>query len=154
MSEYAGAFNKEFLNRTKNIIETHTGEYEATLLLNCTLALICLPIEKLINDNYEIINQVYSKLEELKIPITLKTDLSKEPENNYMIIKALRNGIAHLGIDAVNADKKLSAFIITGTTENFKKKYEFYFTLEKLRKFCDEMLNIYLKYAKSKKRKF
>lgn len=72
MSEYAGAFNKEFLNRTKNIIDTYTGEYEDTLLLNCTLALICLPIEKLINNNYEIIDRVYLKLEEIKVPITLK----------------------------------------------------------------------------------
>lgn len=153
MSEYAKTFNKEFLNRTKNIIETYTGEYEATLLLNYTLSLICLPIEKLIGNNYEIINQVYSKLEELKIPIISKKNNTKE-ENNYIKIKALRNGIAHLGIDAVNADKKLSALTITRTTEKFKKKYEFYFTLEKLRKFCDEMLDIYLKYAKSKKRKF
>lgn len=68
-------------------------------------------------------------------------------EKNSLKLKALRNGIAHLKIDAINADKKLSAFIITGTTDHSKKEYEFYFTLEKLREFCYEMLNIFLNYV-------
>lgn len=147
MSEYAGTFDKEFLTRTQSIVDNYTGEYEATLLLNCTLALICLPIEKLKDDNYEIIDQVYSKLEEIEVSITLTRDLNKEKENNYKKIKALRNGIAHLKIDTINDNDELKAFIITGTTEHFKKEYEFCFTIEKLRKFCDELLKVFLNYV-------
>lgn len=75
MGKYVWTFNKEFLTRAQRI--TQRG-YEATLLLNCTLALVCLPIEKLINDNCEIIDQVYSKLEEIEVPIVLKMNLSNK----------------------------------------------------------------------------
>ena len=41
-------FNKEFVERTIDILEkcSKNTEYEVTLLLNCLLALVTLPIER------------------------------------------------------------------------------------------------------------
>ncbi|MGL5124146.1 MAG: HEPN family nuclease [Fusobacteriaceae bacterium] len=47
---YKGKFSDTILERTKYIIEEYDGNYEVTLLINCTLSLICLPIEDSQND--------------------------------------------------------------------------------------------------------
>ena len=41
-------FDKDFVKRTKNIIEniSKSTEYDVTLLLNCLLALVTLPLEQ------------------------------------------------------------------------------------------------------------
>ena len=47
-------FDKDFVKRTKNIIEniSKSTEYEVTLLLNCLLALVTLPLEQKKVDKY------------------------------------------------------------------------------------------------------
>lgn len=150
MSIYAGTFDKEFITRTQKILAEYTGEFKFTLLMNCTLSLICLPIENIKENNTEIIDRVYEKLEELDIEINLIKDKSKALETNYLKLRALRNGIAHLNITPINSDNKLGSITIIGETESHNKKYKFTYSEDKLEKFCQELLNIYLDYSKSK----
>lgn len=45
-------FDKEFVERTKEIVQTQckeTFEYDVTLLLNCLLGLVSLPTERTLN---------------------------------------------------------------------------------------------------------
>ena len=153
MSMYAGTFNKEFLNRTKKIIKNVETEYRFTLLLNCTLALICLPIEKMIGNNTEIITKVCKTLEKLEVPVVeLRDESAKNVEQeklNYFKLRALRNGIAHLNIESVNEKDKLQSFIINGDSYKHKIEFSFTFTEDTLEKFSYEMIDIYLKYAKN-----
>lgn len=150
MSIYAGTFDKEFITRTQKILKKYTGEFKFTLLMNCTLSLICLPIENIEKNNTEIIDRVYEKLVELGIEVNLIENKSRALETNYLKLKALRNGIAHLNITPINSSIKLEDIIIIGETENHNKKYEFKYSEDKLEKFCQELLNIYLDYSGSK----
>lgn len=152
MSIYAGTFDKEFLTRTQKILAEYTGEFKFTLLMNCTLSLICLPIENIKENNTEIIDKVYEKVVELGIEVNLSDDKSKALETNYLKLRALRNGIAHLNISPINSDIKLESIMITGKTENYNKEYKFTYSEDKLEKFCQELLKIYLDYSKSKKK--
>lgn len=69
MSIYAGTFDKELLTRTQNILKEYIGEFKFTLLINCTLALICLPIENIKENNNKIIDKVYEKIVESGIEV-------------------------------------------------------------------------------------
>lgn len=57
MGDYANGFEIDFLDRTLKILidleKKEFTKYNITLLLNCTLALLCLPDEK-----YAIKNQI------------------------------------------------------------------------------------------------
>ncbi len=153
MSAYIDTFDEEFLCRTKKIIADTPTEYKFTLLLNCTLALICLPIENMKGNNTEIIDEVCETLEKLEVSVELikKPDGVKQEKLNYFKLKALRNGIAHLNIESVNEKDKLQSFIINGDSYDHKIKFSFTFAEETLQNFSYEMLNIYLRYARSKR---
>ena len=98
-------FNKEFVERTIDILNNcseHT-EYEVTLLLNCLLALVTLPIErnklqrnqtqdsKVIKFQQNCVN----KMKELKNS-NEKFDISN---NEKLFFNNIRNAIAHLHIE-------------------------------------------------------
>lgn len=140
MSEYAGAFDKEFLERTIEIIEGYKEtKYEFTLLLNCTLALICLPLEKLNKSkNYELIDLVGEEI--VKSQIELKGKHSE-------ILRCLRNGIAHLRIKPMNSKNKLDKIEIIGNTNNYKLQNKFIFTYNELKELVLEIIKIYDRYS-------
>lgn len=151
MSEYTGKFDKDLLERTKHIIENVETKYEFTLLLNCSLSLICQPIEKLNTNiienrgrkakNYEIINQVASVLKKYNRNLN---------GSNLQILRCLRNGIAHLNISHTNSNGCLDKFIIKGETMKYKDiiiRNTFEYTQKDLKNLSLEFLDIYLSYA-------
>lgn len=151
MSEYTGKFDRDLLERTKHIIENVETEYEFTLLLNCSLSLICQPIEKLNTNiienhgrkakNYEIIDQVASALKKYNRNLN---------GSNLQILRCLRNGIAHLNISHTNLNGRLDKFIIKGETMKYKDiiiRNTFEYTQKDLKKLSLEFLDIYLSYA-------
>lgn len=151
MSEYAGKFDRIFMERTKDIIENVETKHKFTLLLNCTLSLICQPIEKLNTNiienrgrkakNYEIIDQVASVLKKYNRNLN---------GSNLQILRCLRNGIAHLNISHTNSNGYLDKFIITGETKTRKGiviKNTFEYTQNDLKNLSLEFLDIYLSYA-------
>lgn len=104
MSQYSKSFNKEFIERTKSILDKYQGNYEVTLLMNCTLALVCLPIEKLkYSNNYPDLEIVSKISENLKSKFENSNNIS-----DLSLLKILRNGIAHLNLKFINEEKKLT----------------------------------------------
>lgn len=151
MSEYAGKFDRIFLERTKYIIENVETKYEFTLLLNCTLSLICQPIEKLNANiiknygkkekNFEIVDQIAE---------VIKKYNSKLVGTNLQKLRCLRNGIAHLNISNIDCNGNLDKFRIVGETKTRKGiviKNTFEYTQNDLKNLSLKFLDIYLKYA-------
>lgn len=151
LGEYVGIFDKEFLERTKKIIK-HSDllRYNVTLVLNCTLALICLPIERS-NEDYQnktvvydkLFASLYEKLVQLNVNIT-ETQKNTPPKQ---MLKCLRNGIAHVKMTAVNETGKISGVTIIGGTKYQDIVYNctFEFTKKQLKEFALYMADEYLK---------
>ncbi len=153
MGEYIESFDKEFLKRTKSIIK-HSDllKYNVTLILNCTLSLICLPIERS-NEEYEsnkaeydiLFSNLCQKIKDLGVNITDTTDATP----NKQLLKCLRNGIAHIKLEAINGSGKISGVIITGSTKYHKTNYSctFRFSKKQLKDFANYMVDEYLKFS-------
>lgn len=136
MSEIVN-FNKEFVERTKNVLERNYGneEYEVTLLLNCLLGLVSFPIELLKDKSNQEAKEFQTdcvrKLEEL----IDKNEDYKNP-NKYFTFRNIRNSIAHIGIEPLPYDNQIGKIIFTSKKNN--KNYAI--TL----KFCISVENLYI----------
>lgn len=150
MSEYKEIFDKEFLIRTRKIIEkSDTFEYSVTLLLNCTLSLVCLPIERS-NEGYirnrklfnRLFNEISLKLDGLGVNIVESNTGTPSKQK----LKCLRNGIAHIQMDSINENGEIVGVKIVGSTKFQRVSYEceFNFNVEQLKEFALFMVNKYL----------
>lgn len=151
MGAYVEPFDKEFLKRTRSIIKNvDLIRYNVTLLLNCTLALVCLPIEKC-NDDYGNNQQAYNdlfarlctKMDALLIYIVEQRPNTPAKQK----LKCLRNGIAHVKMTAVNETEKIAGVSITGSTKLNGTTYTctFEFSKKQLREFSLYMADEYLR---------
>ncbi len=105
-------FNKEFVERTKDILKRNyrTEKYEVTLLLNCLLGLVSFPIELLKDEENEEAKKFQedcvNKLEELR-----------DKDEEYLNPKAdltfrnIRNSIAHVGMEPRFYEKEIEKII-------------------------------------------
>ena len=153
-------FDKDFVKRTKNIIEniSKSTEYDVTLLLNCLLALVTLPLEQKKVDKYnksdkeaiEFQKKCINKIDELR---NIVNNEIFDVNNNY-VINHIRNAIAHLHIKLedssynnvienvilIDADDKTSYnsqkynFLINISVKNLKE-FAFFVADEYLQKF-------------------
>lgn len=119
----------DFAKRTKFLIESYSGEYEVTLLVNCCLGLLVVPKEK-----------EFDKIPDEEIP--LKGDmwgLSRESitvksahsgYNLRYVIRRVRNGICHFNIRSIpDEQNNISAleindgndFSVTLSTEQLRE---------------------------------
>ena len=90
-------FDKEFVERTKKIIENSLivkNEYDITLLINCMLALVVLPIEKTSESNKKFQDEITNKLKEM--------DVVKKSTNEGSLFRAIKNALSHLHIEIKN----------------------------------------------------
>ena len=138
-------FKKEFVERTMDIIDncSHATDYEVTLLLNCLLGLVTLPIEnEKNNDTNE--SQIFkdicvNKLDELSSSFKVKDGEEKN------IFRNIRNAIAHLNIKIENSPYKNK--IDSVTLINYKDKtitLEFTIKVDKLKEFAKFVANEYI----------
>ena len=101
-------FDKEFVERTKKIIEhpsSITNEYNITLLINCMLGLVSLPIEKTGN---------YSKNEKFKTAIITKIhdmNVTQKSNDEYQVFKAIKNALSHAHIEIRNKNGKIAEIL-------------------------------------------
>lgn len=89
-------FDRDFVERTKWIVQNVKCQYEVTLLLNCMLGLVNLPTERsknktASNDSNDFRDACVQKLNELGV-IKKRTDDEKT-------FRAVRNAVSHLHID-------------------------------------------------------
>lgn len=149
-------FNKEFIERTKDILEkcSENTEYEVTLLLNCLLALVTLPIErnKVTKKKADAITLEYQtkcidKLDKVKNHYENEI-FNKEDTHTF---NHIRNSIAHLHIEIENSCYKgiIENIILKDAfnDEKFKRKeYNFNISIsvDKLKEFSLYVANEYL----------
>lgn len=127
-------FDKEFIERTLEILENLSSktEYEVTLLLNCLLALVTLPIEReKESDLVEFQKCCNDKLKALKND-RLFIDKTKD-ENNFF--RNIRNSIAHMHIKL--EEGTIGNEIDSVVLKNYKSP-----------KFCDFQVSISIKNLK------
>ena len=107
-------FGTEFVQRTRYLLAEYQGEYKLSNALNCMLGLIVLPNEMLEYSRNEIWDTQIVDIEELNSlhihffePIRSKRrhDVEYSPKTFRVLLKKMRNGIAHQNISPVNTDQ-------------------------------------------------
>ena len=101
-----GNFDKDFVERTKWIVENISCQYEITLLLNCMLALVSLPIEKTETggNSSEFRRKCVEKLSELGV--------IEENTSPDKIFRAVKNALSHMYIEPVSQNQKITSIKI------------------------------------------
>lgn len=99
------ALDKEFVQRTKAVIEElyETGcTYEVTLLINCMLALVALPIERSSNSsrNKDFRSAIKEKLRELKVV--------EKSNDDTKLFRSIKNALSHMHIEIKNSNGKIN----------------------------------------------
>ncbi len=150
-------FDKDFVKRTEEVLLScyKNTEYEVTLLLNCLLALVSLPLERNKvtangNSDIKIINfqkNCKSKLRELK---NSYKEEKFNPNDKY-ILNHIRNAIAHLHISLEESsyNGQIQNIILRDSRNIQKfnvKDYNFAINIsvENLKKFAIYVANEYL----------
>jgi hypothetical protein len=114
-------FGIEFVQRTRYLLTEYQGEYKLSNALNCMLGLIVLPNEMLDYSRTEIWNTQIAEIEELSDlhislfePIRRKRgdEIEYYPKTFRILLKKIRNGIAHQNIAPVNRNEFFTGVMI------------------------------------------
>ena len=92
-------FDKEFVERTKEIVQTQCKEdfkHDVTLLLNCLLGLVSLPTERTNGYGVSFKQECVNKLINLGV-IMISTDDDKT-------FRTLKNALSHMNVSPQNAN--------------------------------------------------
>lgn len=156
-------FDVEFILRTQKLIQEYRGTYNITLLLNCLLGLIILPTEFYSRKSRTFFTKQltdYKEIEELiKIISFNPTKRDKKgkgfkPDEKTLniLIKKIRNGIAHQQIECVDKKGKWVSVTIRDFNKfnNNNLELELTWTIKQLKefsifisgKYIDEINNI------------
>lgn len=108
-------FDKQFVERTKYIIENSTSiesKYEITLLVNCLLALIVLPTERTSNISKDgtFKSVVVSKIKHM--------DVIQVPSDDNKLFRTIKNAISHMHIEIQNKNGKISEVVFRDKLPN------------------------------------
>lgn len=150
-------FNKDFVNRTIKLLKRKDDEkdLEVTLLLNCMLGMVVLPIERYKNDKEKVIINNYmikcvKKLKQLAGQ-TFKTDPENESETK--IFCNIRNSIAHLNVTMSSYKGQIEKVTLKNYKTGNKRKETLSYTLsiDNLREFAIYIAEEYLKLEESGK---
>ena len=100
--------DKELVERTISIIKrpyTTENEHDVTLLINCTLALIVLPIESTPNDSSakKFRAKIVDKLVEMGV--------IKVNQKEKKLFRAIKNAISHMHIEFHNKDGQIDNIV-------------------------------------------
>lgn len=122
-------FDRDFVERTKWIIQNVDCKYEVTLLLNCMLGLVNLPTEraKTADNREDFQDACVQKLEEMEV-IKRKND---------RLFYSPRNAMSHMHIELVNKNGEIKSAILSDRKP--RSNYEhtrLEFTVDQLREFA------------------
>ena len=132
-------FDKEFVERTKRIIEATPQDYnyEVTLLLNCLNGLISLPTERTKNRNPSFKESCVKKLKQMGV-------ISRET-NDDKTFRALKNAVSHMYIEPVNQDQKICGVIFKDKLKGAEEFHtELSFSVAELREYALFVANQHL----------
>lgn len=145
-------FDKEFVERTKNIVQTQCKddfEYDVTLLLNCMLGLVSLPTERTKPGQNPFKQECVNKLKNMGV-IVNSTDDDKT-------FRTVKNALSHMNIAPQNKDGVIDSIIIKDRCDsNSQFHTELHFTVPQLKEFAlfvaDKHLERYANKISSKKK--
>lgn len=145
-------FEIEFVERTKKILEEYEGDYDMSIILNCALGLIILPNEKrLTTPSWNTKLGDISKLPHFELktfkPIkNINNSGGYYPKTLKVLLKKVRNGLAHQNIEPVNKNGKFIGVIIRNYPPNdHQPDLEVQFSQQELKDFALFIANEYLK---------
>ena len=104
-------YEREFIERTRTILQNYDGEYKLTNAINCMLGLIILPNEMLNRSRSPKWDLSIAEIQELNFlrirqfePIKNRRDGITEyyPKTLKVFLKKVRNGLAHQNIRPIN----------------------------------------------------
>uniref|UniRef100_A0A7V3KNL1 pEK499-p136 HEPN domain-containing protein n=1 Tax=candidate division WOR-3 bacterium TaxID=2052148 RepID=A0A7V3KNL1_UNCW3 len=149
-------FELEFVQRTKETLQNYQGEYKLSNAINCTLGLIILPNEIINNIQDPFWDTLISDIEQLAFlqinqfePIHRITNGNIEyyPKTLKILLKKIRNGLAHQNIEPVNNNGFFSGVIIRNYYGggNNRPDLEIEFNRNQLERFALFIADEYLK---------
>lgn len=100
-------FDKEFVERTKEIVQNHCKEqfeYNVTLLLNCLLGLVSLPTERTKPGEVSFQKECVEKLKAMNVVVS-DTDDKKT-------FRCVKNALSHMYIDPYNHNGKIEEIVL------------------------------------------
>ena len=132
MAEYYE--NLTFVKRTKQLIKIYTGEFDATILVNCAIGLLFIAKEKYgdtlgLIKNPEIIRQWGIDIDKIECCKRYNSDTKKlenEPRTLRAICRHLRNSFAHCNFSPINENRivVVKQIAIVPTAYPFFRAYE------------------------------
>ena len=125
------------MERTLKILQNYSGEYEATLLVNCLLGLLVIPKEVF---RTQLPSDSLTKLSEWGInPSSIKcvgnpTDDNSKPSTIRGLVNNLRHSVAHFDVTPKSDGENVDAFV-------FKNRSGFHaeITLQEMRDFVRKL---------------
>lgn len=102
---------KEFVQRTLQILEDYDGPYGVTLLVNCLLGLIVLPKEK---DYNHISNNKNISFQDLGIEdgdIRSWGKIKEEARTVAQFMRCMRNSVAHIHIESISEAGEIDSLL-------------------------------------------
>lgn len=143
-------FSIEFVERTRILLTDYKGDYTFSNLINCTLGLILLPYENI--SNISLWDKSIKAVEELPEFDLKKFEPIKKiakgkaiyyPKTFKILLKKIRNGIAHQNILPINQDGTFSGIKIYNLFQNITDM-EIMFSELQLKNFALYISGIYL----------
>lgn len=134
-----GNFDKDFVERTKWIVENISCQYEITLLLNCMLALVSLPIEKTKTDgnSSEFRRKCVEKLSELGV--------IEESASHKRIFRAVKNALSHMYIEPVSQNQEIISINIWDKLPSAEESHtRLKFSVSQLKEFALYVADLHL----------
>ena len=138
-------FKIDFVKRTIFILNNHYKDekYEVTLLLNCLLALVSLPIE-LKKDEYDKKIKQYKK--DCVSKLTSLSNFANYNKTTYNTrFRNIRNAIAHLNIEPITSNKKIESITLRNINNDGIMNFEVNISIENLKMFAEYVANEYIK---------
>lgn len=160
MAEYYE--NLTFVKRTKQLIKIYTGEFDATILVNCAIGLLFIAKEKygdtlgLIKDP-EIIRQWGIDIDKIECCKRYNSDtrkLENEPRTLRAICRHLRNSFAHCNFSPINKNRIVVGFKLKdfynpcGSHESAKRTFQAEISVNNLRLFLNQVADYVLRKSK------
>ncbi len=111
---YLSDFERSFSQHTLAIVEAYSGEYDATLLINCLLGLLVVPKETMM---HAIPETPLSELKKwgiepscIKATGELKGKNDPDPKTLRGLVFNMRHAVAHFRIKPIPSDGEVQAF--------------------------------------------
>ncbi len=135
-------FKKDFVLRTKKLITDLCDdefEYNVTLLLNCLMGLICLPVEETDKKDHIFVPNCVQKLKEMYV-------LGKNNNDDWQIFRSLKNAMSHMHVEVKSCEGCIRHI---GLWDKYPKASENHtellFTIEQLREYALYVADEHLK---------